>query len=495
MDVRVHESLIIDEISEPLSRHTFEVADSSSYIAEDAQELSALNYASRDRLTSLRNRFWLMNYLKSRINDAQEKNIQMALLFVDLDEFRNIKYIFGHAFSNELLCDVSARLSSLLRLGDHIARLSYGEFVFVLSDISSIGEAQDMAEQISFSLSMPFELHGERHYSLRASIGISLYPQDGEVGETLLKHADIAMYAAKFQVKESYLFYQKQMSAAILTKITLEQALRKALKCNEFILHYQPRVDSFTCELRGLEALIRWNHPERGLLAPSEFIPIAESSGLIVLIGERVIEMVCQQIARWKAQTFRPIPISINVSPLQLNMGDLRARLLRHTITYGIDPAMLEIEITESCIIEHDQSVKQQLNSFTDLGLKILLDDFGTGYSSLSVLQQFQIDMLKVDKSFIDNLRVGERGEALVSAIISMAHALDMKVVAEGVETIDQLRLLQALSCDEIQGYFISKPMAAVDVSMYMSKTPSFNDEVIELLVKKTNKLLVDESV
>jgi diguanylate cyclase (GGDEF)-like protein len=398
----------------------------------------------------------------------------MALLFVDLDEFRNIKYTFGHVLSNELLCDVSARLSSLLRSGDHIARLSYGEFVFVLSDIAHIDEAKNVAEQISFSLSMPFELHGKRHHSVRASIGISVYPQDGEVGETLLKHADIAMYAAKSQVKASYLFYEKQMSDAILTKITIEHALHEAIDCDEFILHYQPRVDSFTGELRGLEALIRWNHPKRGLVAPLDFIPIAESSGLIVQIGGRVIEMVCQQLARWRVQAMQLVPISINVSPRQLNAGDLKEKLLQHTVTYEIDPAMLEIEITESCIIDHDQSVKHQLNAISQAGMKLLLDDFGTGYSSLSLLQQFQMDVLKVDKSFVSNLRAGERGETLVSAIIAMAHALDMKVIAEGVETPDQLRLLQKLSCDEIQGHLISKPVPAAEVALLLGKTSFF---------------------
>jgi diguanylate cyclase (GGDEF)-like protein len=485
MDVRVHASSLVDDCKEPSSEQFFELLDSSPFKVEDVLEESTLRLASRDGLTSLPNRFWLMNYLQTRINESNGENMRMALLFVDLDEFRNIKYTFGHVLSNELLRDVSTRLSSLLRPGDHIARLSYGEFVFVLSDIAHVDEAQDMAEQISFTLSMPFELHGERHHSVRASIGISIYPQDGDVGETLLKHADIAMYAAKSQVKESYLFYQQQMSAAILAKITIEHALRGALKSDEFILHYQPRVDSSTGELRGLEALIRWNHPERGLVAPLEFIPIAEQSGLIVQIGERVIEMVCRQLASWKAQALPQIPISINVSPRQLNTGDFRIRLLRHTVTYGIDPAMLEIEITESCIIEHDQSVKHQLNSFSDLGMKLLLDDFGTGYSSLSQLQQFKMDILKVDKSFISNLRIGERGETLVSAIIAMAHALDMKVIAEGVETLDQLCMLQALSCDEIQGYFISKPMPANEAVVLMSKSSLFNEETIEVLASQ----------
>ena len=446
--------------------------------AKDILYESTLRLAGKDGLTSLPNRFWLMNFLRSRIEDAHGENFQMALLFVDLDDFRTIKYTFGHVLSNELLCDVSARLSSLLRPGDHIARLSYGEFVFVLSDIEHADQAQDMAEQISFSLTKPFELNGERRHSVRVSIGISVYPNDGMVGETLLKHADIAMYAAKAQVKETYLFYQQQMSTKILAKITIEHSLRGALDLDEFILYYQPRLNSFTGELLGLEALIRWNHPARGVVAPLEFIPIAESSGLIVQIGERVIELVCQQMASWRAQGLSLIPISINVSPRQLNAGDLMSRILRHTVTYGIDPSMLEIEITESGIIEHNQSVKNQLKSFSELGMKLLLDDFGTGYSSLSQLQQFKMDILKVDKSFISNLHSGERGEALVSAIIAMAHALDMKVIAEGVETSEQLCLLQKLKCDEVQGYLISKPMPVDEVALFMCQTSVFREAI-----------------
>jgi diguanylate cyclase (GGDEF)-like protein len=478
MDVHMHALSLVDDCQDPLIESIFEVSDSTSFGVEVMLEEKAFHLASRDGLTSLPNRFWLMNYLRTHIHESQSNDFRMALLFIDLNEFRNIKYTFGRELSNELLRDVSSRLSSLLRPGDNLARLSYGEFVFVLQNFEHNSEARDIAEQISFSLSMPFTLLGGFRHSVQASIGISIYPQDGGDGESLLAHADIAMYAAKNQVKEPYLFYQQKMSVSILSKIKIETALQVALERDEFILHYQPRVDSFTGELRGLEALIRWNHPDRGLLAPLEFITVAESSGLIVQIGERVIEMVCQQMARWKAQALPPTPISINVSPRQLNAGDLRVRILRHTFAYGIDPAALEIEITESCIIEHDQGVKHQLNSFSALGMKLLLDDFGTGYSSLSQLQQFEMDILKVDKAFIANLCSGTRGETLVSAIIAMAHALDMKVIAEGVETQDQLRMLQALGCDEIQGYLISKPVPADEVAMLMYKTFLFCDRI-----------------
>ncbi|QJQ05492.1 EAL domain-containing protein [Undibacterium piscinae] len=424
----------------------------------------------------LPNRFWLMNYLQKRIKNIYGSNTVMAMLFVDLDEFRNIKYTFGHVFSDELLYQVGSRLSSLLRPGDYVARLSYGEFAFVLNDIAYTEEVRHMAEQVSVSLSMPFVLSGEQRHSMHASIGISMYPQDAEDGETFLKHADIAMYSARASGKEPYFFYQLHMSEAILEKITIEQHMRYALEKKEFILNYQPRVDSQTGQLRGLEALVRWDHPERGLLAPQYFIPIAETSGLIVQLGEYVIELVCQQLAIWKKHALPLCPVSINVSPRQLHRNDLMARILRHASENGIDPALLEIEVTESCIIEDSVTVKQQLEAFSALGMKLLLDDFGTGYSSLTQLQHYAMDLLKVDRAFTANLENGDKSAALVSAIITMAHALGMKVVAEGVETLAQLHLLQALACDEVQGYLISKPVSAEAIAELMCRPTLFSE-------------------
>lgn len=468
---------IADSTREVFSPVISGASDTKTFAEGDELANGLLHLANKDPITMLPNRFWLMNYLRKIINDACGSETVMALIFVDLEEFRNIKYTFGHVFSDELLCQVGLRLSAILKPGDYVARLGYGEFAFILNDVVHADEVRHMADQISFSLSMPFDLPGERHHTVQASIGISIYPQDAHDGEALLEHADIAMYAAKAHGNEQYLFYQGHMAATILAKITIGQALRDALERNEFILYYQPRVDSYTGELRGLEALVRWNHPERGLVTPQEFIPIAEASDLIVRLGERVIEIVCQQLAAWKMQGLPSIPVSINVSPRQLNRNDLMARILRHTTSHGIDPAMLEIEVTESCIIEHDLAA-QQLASFSALGMKLLLDDFGTGYSSLSQLRQFEMDVLKVDRTFIANLQEGHRSEALVSAIITMAHALGMEVIAEGVETLEQLRLLQTFSCNEVQGYLISKPVPADAMAALMRKTSLFSDEI-----------------
>lgn len=419
-----------------------------------------------------------MENLRKAIDSAQVDGAVMALLFLDLEEFRNFKYTFGHIFSDALLFEVGARLNTILRPDDFLARLGYGEFAFVLHDVADIGDVRKMAGEISVALSTPFVLAGGRRQSVRASIGVSMYPRDAQNGEILLQRADIAMYAARAGGKGDYLFYERRMSTAILEKFIFEQALRDGLARKEFVVYYQPRVDCHTGELCAVEALARWNHAERGLLEPSEFIPVAEASGLIVQLGDQIIEMVCQQLAEWKQRGLPAIPVSINVSPHQLNRSDLKARILLHTSTHCVDPALLEIEVTESCLIEYDQGVKQQLRALSKLGLKLLLDDFGTGYSSLSQLQQFEMDVLKVDRSFTANLQTEHHGKALVSAIISMAHALDMKVAVEGVETPEQLRLLQTLSCDEVQGYLVSRPVPADAMAALMCKTTLFGDEM-----------------
>ncbi len=394
MVLHTHSLFNVDGTWEAFSRVISGVSGTRACSEEDALDNRLLHPAGKDPITMLPNRFWLMNYLEKLHHGAYGSEAVLALIFVDIEEFRNIKYTFGHVFSDELLGQVGLRLSRLLQPGDYVTRLGYGEFAFVLNDVAHADEVRHMADQISLSFSMPFDLPGERRHSVQALIGISMYPHDAHDGEALLEHADIALFAARTSRNKQYLFYERHMSATILAKILIEQALRDALERNEFILHYQPRADTYTGELRGLEALVRWNHPERGLMEPQEFIPIAETSGLIVQLGERVIEMVGQQVATWKRQGLPSIPVSINVSPCQLNRGDLRAGILRHTDNHGIDPAILEIEVTESCIIEHGQEVRQQLASFSALGMKLLLDDFGTGYSSLSHLQQFEMDVL-----------------------------------------------------------------------------------------------------
>ena len=424
-------------------------------------------------------RFSLMRNLQHRIEDARVKNTVMALLLLELKEFRNLSNAFGRGFTGALHAEATLRLLALLGRGNYLAPLGDGAFACVLQEVSDIGDVQAMADEILAALGTPYRLAGDLRRSVGVSIGISVYPRDAGDGEALLQCADIAMHAAKADGKRDHLFYARRMSTAMLERLNMEEALRDGLARKEFLVYYQPRVDCRTGELQSIEALARWNHAESGLLEPSEFIAVAESSGLIVPLGNQIIEMVCQQLAEWKQLGLPAIAVSINVSPRQLIRCDLKAIILLHTRAHGIDPALLEIEVTESFMIEYDQEVKQKLQSLSRLGIKLLLDDFGTGYSSLSRLQEFDMDVLKVDRSFTGKLRAERRGTDLVAAIIAMAHALDMKVVAEGVETREQLCLLQTLSCNEVQGYLVSRPVPAESMAELMRKRSLFEEGML----------------
>ena len=425
-----------------------------------------------DRLALVRN-------LQHLIEDAGSESTVMALLLLELKEFRNLCNAFGHSFTGALTTQATQRLQALQGRVGYIAPLGGGTFACVVQDVADIDHVHAVADDILEALGSPYVLTSDLRRSVGVSIGISIYPRDACDGEALLQCADIALYAAKADGKRDDHFYACGMATAMRERLTMEEAIRVGLINKEFLVHYQPRVDCCTGELRAVEALARWRHAERGLVGPGEFISVAESCGLIVPLGDQVIEMVCQQLAKWKQLGLPAIPVSINVSPHQLDRGDLKATILRHSNAHGIDPTLLEIEVTESCLIEYDQEVKQRLEFLSGLGLKLLLDDFGTGYSSLSHLQEFQMDLLKVDRSFTSKLRAGRNGTALVSAIIAMAHALDMEVVAEGVETREQLCLLQALCCDEVQGYLVSKPVSAAVMTELMKKRTLFDEGML----------------
>jgi EAL domain-containing protein (putative c-di-GMP-specific phosphodiesterase class I) len=305
---------------------------------------------------------------------------------------------------------------------------------------------------------------------VHGSVGISIFPQDGDDVDTLLKHADIAMYAVKAKGKAHYQFFHPQLSESLVARLNKEQALRNAIEHDELVLYYQPRVDTFSGELRGMEALVRWMHPERGLIPPLEFIPLAEETGLIVKLGELVIEKACAQLARWKALDLPVVPVSINVSPRQFNQGNLSSLFSSCMARHDIDASLIEMEITESCMLGEDNAVTKELAAIEALDIKLLVDDFGTGYSSLSQLQRLDLDVLKVDRAFTTQICNEKGGEAFFKSILAMAHVLGMRVVAEGVETEQELRVLQALSCNEIQGYFISRPVPAEEVPSLLLK-------------------------
>lgn len=435
-----------------------------------AHELELAKLANTDALTALPNRHWMMNYLPTALDQARKIHASVALLLIDLDDFKNVNDTLGHVAGDELLKAVAARLQSLLRPGDHIVRLGGDEFIIISEGYEISANVSPLAERICNALNEPFVLKDGFSRMIRASIGISIYPQDGFETESLIKHADIAMYAAKNDGKNRYEFYQAHFSEALHARLNNEQAIRNAIEMDEFVLYFQPRVDAVTGELKSLEALIRWQHPVRGLVLPVDFIPFAETSGLIVDLGALVLEKTFQQLAQWKALALPLVPVSVNVSAKQINQGDLISILNSCIERHGIDVSLLEIEITESSMVDDNLLVLEELSAMKNRGIKLLIDDFGTGYSSMSQLHKLDLDVLKIDQAFTRSLARGQKGEAFFKAMISMAHALGMHVVAEGVETKEQLELLRALSCDEVQGYYISEPATAEEAAVLIKR-------------------------
>ncbi|MGN6389198.1 MAG: bifunctional diguanylate cyclase/phosphodiesterase [Burkholderiaceae bacterium] len=429
-------------------------------ISEARQHAIALaELANTDALTGLPNRHWLAAGLPRCLERADAAGRKVALLFVDLDDFRDINNTEGHAAGDALLRAVAQRIKGLLRPEDHVVRLGGDEFTLILEDVVDAAQAARIVERLDKELAAPYALGEYGFQSVRASIGISLYPDHGADLDTLMQHADIAMYAAKANGKGRYQFYEPDFSEAIVRKITTLQALRRAIALDQFVVHYQPRVDTRTGELRSFEALVRWQHPERGMVPPAEFIPLAEESGLIVEIGAQVLDKACRQLADWIAQGLPARPVSVNVSARQFQSNGLEAAVRNSLVAHGIAPSLLELEITESCMMADRARVPEELAALKAMGIRLSVDDFGTGYSSLSQLQQLDVDVLKIDRSFTRMLTDGEQHRAFFMTILAMARVLEMRVVAEGVETIEQLRVLQTMACDEVQGYLVSKPV------------------------------------
>ena len=421
--------------------------------------------ANSDSLTQLPNRHWMMHFLPGALQRATDNCAMLAVLFIDLDDFKTVNDTQGHAAGDALLRSVALRLQSLLGPHDSITRLGGDEFTVIIEQLGSQAVAEDLAGRISAAFRQPFVI-GAHSHTIGVSIGISVFPDHAGDADALLRYADIAMYAAKQEGKSRHTLYQQALSQNLMIKFNTRKALELAIERNEFVLHYQPRVNTYSGEFCSMEALVRWMHPTRGMVPPLEFIPLAEETGLILALGEAVIEMACEQVAAWQAQGMRPLPVSINVSLRQFNESDLKRQLTGSMARHGIAPHLLEIELTESCMMGEHDDVARELSAIQALGIKLLIDDFGTGYSSLSQLQKLDLDVLKVDRSFTSELGLTAEGVVFFSAIISMAHALDMTVVAEGVETLEQVQLLRDLGCDEMQGYYISRPVPAADIAL-----------------------------
>lgn len=413
-----------------------------------------------DALTLLPNRIMMQDRLNQALAEAKRNNKKVALLFLDLDRFKNINDSLGHRVGDALLQAVATRLKGCLRSEDTISRIGGDEFVVILLDINAAEGAANVARKIIGAMSATFNI--EKHeLNISPSIGISIYPDDGKEGETLIKNADAAMYHTKENGRNNYQFFTQDMNIRSFERLSIENSLRRALEKKEFVLHYQPQINSSTRQITGTEALIRWQHPEMRMVPPAKFISIAEDSGLILQIGEWALLEACRQNREWQKAGLPAIPMAVNISAVQFRQKNFHETVAQALQESGLRPCYLELEITEWVIMKDIEEVVVILHRLKENGLSLTIDDFGTGYSSLSYLKRLPISKLKIDRSFVMDIASDPDDKAIVLAIISMAHSLRLKVIAEGVETEEQLAFLLMHKCNEIQGYYFSKPIPA----------------------------------
>lgn len=434
------------------------VRDAELAIVENRRRISHL--AHHDALTGLPNRLYLQSRLPRLLSRTARKGKSLALLYVDVDHFKNINDSRGHGAGDALLRAVARRLKNAVAARDLVVRMGGDEFVVVAYDVNDRAGVEALARRLMAELAPPIDA-GDSGLTVTASMGISFYPEDGLDPEILLKHADIALYQAKDRGRNNYQLFAADMNVRLLERVALEQALRHAIGTEQIFVEYQPVVDMNTGALIGLEALARWQHPEMGLVPPARFIPVAEQSGTIVDLGEQVLRRVCAQLAQWKSEGLPIVPVAINVATQQFERGRLGETVTAMAREYAIDTALLSLEITESAIMHDLDRHLESLRSLRRAGVKIAVDDFGTGYSSLSYLKHLPIDALKIDRAFVRDMATDSNDAAIVTAIVRMARTLNLKTVAEGVETAEQLGQLRALGCDAVQGFYFGRPTAA----------------------------------
>jgi diguanylate cyclase (GGDEF)-like protein/PAS domain S-box-containing protein len=423
-----------------------------------AQKISHL--AQYDYLTDLPNRLLLNDRLTQAVSAAHRHQQHLAVLFVDVDRFKHVNDALGHLIGDKLLLAIAHRLVASVRSSDTISRQGGDEFVVLLSSIAQAADAALSAQKLLTAASMPYRVE-EHDLQITASVGIAIYPDDGADAEALVKNADIAMLSAKNSGRNNYQFFKPTMNARAIERQSIEGNLRHALDRGEFMLHYQPKIDLEAQTLTGAEALIRWRQPERGIVFPNDFIPIAEQCGYIVPIGRWVLREACRQRRTWLDAHLAPIPIAINISAVELRSNNFVEHVRDILQETGLEPRYLELELTETAFMQDPLSTIAVLQALKDIGIKLTLDDFGTGYSSLSYLKRFPIDALKIDRSFVRGLCTDSDDAKLVSAVINLGRSFHLQVIAEGVETRDQFIALQAQNCAEGQGYYFQKPIAA----------------------------------
>ncbi len=434
-----------------------------------------------DSLTGLPNRELFKERVEFSVNVARRHGRQMALLFLDLNKFKRINDTLGHRVGDLLLISTAKRLSQCMRSSDvvtrkqsmhsdrseNLARLGGDEFTVLLSEIDQSEDAGRVAKRIIDTLSQPVVLEGHEVFST-PSVGISVYPADGDTAEELTKNADMAMYYAKRNSKNLYQFYNQSMNESALRRLTVENNLRKALERDEMMLVYQPQLNVLTGQVSGMEALLRWDSAELGSLTPEDFIPLAEETGLIIPIGEWVLRTACTQAKIWRDKGYGFERIAVNVSAVQFAENDFPSLVRKVLEETGLEPCALELEVTESILMQEADQAVETLNRLKNLGVNIAIDDFGTGYSSLSYLKQFPIDRLKIDKAFVRDVDSDADDAAIAMAVIAMAGSMDLRVIAEGVENDEQLTFLKDKQCDEIQGFLLSKPISSTDMDAYL---------------------------
>ena len=446
------------------------LARSFNRMAENRQrsEETLRTVAHQDALTDLPNRKLFQNRLIEAVQLAQRVDRNVAVLLLDLDHFKDVNDTLGHPAGDALLIQVSERLIDCVRRSDTVARLGGDEFAIIQTNLEKVDGIEVLAQRIVERLSKPFNLDGERVYT-GCSIGITLFPHDGKDADKLVKNADLALYRAKQEGRNKHQMYDAEMNAEISERKSLERDLRRAIENNDLFLAYQPRVHLESGEVTGVEALVRWQHPVRGLVPPLEFIPVAEQAGLITNLTDLVLRLACRQMRAWREEGSAEIQVSINLSPVDFKSEDFITNVMSVLRSTGVEPRWIEFEITEGLLMSTDGRVSRVLDELQGLGFQLAIDDFGTGYCSMAYLQRFSVDKIKIDQMFIKNLGREKDGTAITKAIIHLAHDLGLSVTAEGVETEDQAAFLREQGCNEGQGHWISRPLDAKSAIAFVS--------------------------
>jgi diguanylate cyclase (GGDEF)-like protein len=434
-----------------LPKYLQQIAASGTSTSTDAQH---------DSLTGLPNRVLLHDRLKHAITLARRHSRRLAVLFVDIDRFKQINDSLGHSIGDELLCSTARRLRGCVRRSDTVSRLAGDEFVLILDELSKGDDAALIADKILIAMNAPHEIDGHDLH-VTVSMGIGIYPDDGDDAESIIRNADIAMYHAKEAGRNSYQFFRSQMNVGVVDQQSLEHDLRHALERGEFALHFQPKVELSSGAISGVEALVRWHHPARGTVMPGQFVSVAENCGLIVPVGRWILREACRQVTEWIEAGLEPMTLAVNISAVELSSKDFVANLRAALDATGLPPRLLELELTETALIQSAKTADTVLRAVKSIGVGIALDDFGTGYSSLSLLKRFPVDTLKIDRSFVHDMTTDPGDAAIVRAVIAMARPLGRNVVAEGVETREQLRMLRAEGCAQGQGFLFGRPASA----------------------------------